>query len=302
MPTTPGAHGGRTNGWPTALSAASSAPDDRNVSTVTGPSEPNAVAYAGGHPSAIATTWANVRVRTRQRCPTHASSSCASGRARQIARSAATTSLGTSGLLIASRSSPTRREVVRRRRDVPPAERRGLDAVLARRRAEAPAGVPRAVEEDLAAVRSGARPDAVGVTEPDDAGQALGADRCPHRDELGVGGVVVQPPRTVLLGEVGVRRVEGEERVEPAGGRIELVPGEVGEDGAQLLCQREKRRDVAGGERRHGPWVDGEDPCELRLCRIDIVRRGGQRVDQRDGGHRAGVQVTAEFVLTSHGH
>ena len=83
-------HTGLKNGGPTALSATSSSPADRNVSTVAGPVVPAASAYAAGRPSAMATRWAKFFFRIDQRTPTHASSSTTSASAMQIAPSRST--------------------------------------------------------------------------------------------------------------------------------------------------------------------------------------------------------------------
>jgi hypothetical protein len=76
----------------------------RHANGAAGP--PAARAQAGGHPSAIMSTWANASLRMRQRVPTQACSSQTSGKARQALRSRVRMGFGTSGwrLLKASTS------------------------------------------------------------------------------------------------------------------------------------------------------------------------------------------------------
>ena len=119
----------------------------------------------------------------------------------------------------------------------PAAEGRRLDPVLAGRRAEAATGVLGHVEEHAGAVAGRAGAEPVGLTGTDDAGQALGADRRPHRDQRGIDGVVVQPPPAVLLAQVGVRRVGGEQLVE------------LGRRGVEVAVGRARRRPPAAAVR-----------------------------------------------------
>jgi hypothetical protein len=124
------------------------------------------------------------------------------------------------------------------------AERGRLHPVLAGRRAETAAGVLRHIDEHAVARRPVARAEPGTPAGADDPCQPFGADRRVHGDELSIDGVMVQSPSPSLLGEVGTRRVLGQQDVQPGCRAIDLSALQVREDFPQVLGERYETRHV----------------------------------------------------------
>lgn len=120
------------------------------------------------------------------------------------------------------------------------AERRGLDPVLARGRAEAPAPVPRGVHVHPVAAWRGADAEPVVEFATEHEGQPGRAAGRPAPDPGAlVGGVEVQVPGlTIVALEGGMGTRVGEHLVDPAGCAVDVPGGDSDEDGAQPAGDR----------------------------------------------------------------
>ena len=101
---------------------------------------------------------------------------------------------------------------------------------------------------------------------------------------------MVEAPHAVLPGQVGMRRVGGQQVVEPGRGGLDVALRHPGEDAAQVGGQGHEPRRVGGDELGHRRRVDGQHPPDRGL-RV-AGRRHGQLVDQVYGGEHAGIGIT----------
>ena len=174
---------------------------------------------------------------------------------------------------------------------LPQPERSRFDSVLAGGGAEAAAGVFGDVEIDAIAVVRVANTEAVRQPRPDHPRDPFGAGGRVHRDEIGVRGLMVQPPHAVVLGEVRMRGVLREQNVQSGCCCIDVAIVQILENLAERPRQGDESGHVSLAEAPRGRGIRGKD---LRDG-LHLVFGGSERrelVDQLDRSDHSRVKVT----------
>jgi len=108
--------------------------------------------------------------------------------------------------------------------------------------------------------------------------------------------VVVQPPDAILLGQMRLGRMLGQQLVEAAGRGVDIAPGQAGEHGVQAPGESHQLGNMGGLDAGHRGRVDGEDAFQRRhdgaIGWHRIGRGDDQLIDQVHRNQDAGVSIT----------